>query len=97
VPAIIGRVKMGYVCAMNASTGALLWKTPVGAHNGHDDDSLLLLEHKLTIMLTYTFEPGALGGVLTNLAVADGSVCVATTVCRSSRRPWTRSTAARRA
>ena len=34
VPAVIGGGKMGYVYAMNASTGALLWKTPVGAHDG---------------------------------------------------------------
>jgi len=78
VPAIIGGGKMGYVYAFNASTGALLWKTPVGAHDGHDNDSLLLLEHKLTITLPYTFEPGSLGGVLTNMAAADGSVYVAT-------------------
>ena len=73
VPAVIGGGKMGYVYAMNASTGALLWKTPVGAHNGHDNDSALLLAHQLTIKLPYTFEPGPLGGVLTNMAVADGS------------------------
>jgi alcohol dehydrogenase (cytochrome c) len=78
VPAVIGGGKMGYVYAMNARTGALLWKTPVGAHNGHDNDSQLLLEHKLTIKLPYTFLPGALGGVLTNMAVADGSVYLAT-------------------
>jgi len=62
---------------MNASTGALLWKTPVGVHNGTDDAGLLLLEHKLTIKLPYTWEPGSLGGVLTNMAVADGSVYAA--------------------
>ena len=78
VPAVIGGGKMGDVYAMNAATGALLWKTPVGAHNGTDNDSLLLLEHKLTIKLPYTFEPGALGGILTDMAVADGSVYVAT-------------------
>ena len=77
-PAVIGGGKMGYVYAMNASTGALLWKTPVGAHNGHDDDSALLLTHQLTIKLPYTFEPGALGGILTNMAVAGGSVYLAT-------------------
>ena len=77
VPAIIGGGKIGIVYAMNASTGALLWKTPVGAHNGTDDAWLLLLEHKLTIKLPYTWEPGSLGGVLTNLAVADGSVYAA--------------------
>jgi alcohol dehydrogenase (cytochrome c) len=78
VPAIIGGGKMGYVYAMNASTGALLWKTPVGAHNGHDNDSALLLTHQLTIKLPYTFEPGPLGGVLTDMAVAGGSVYLAT-------------------
>jgi alcohol dehydrogenase (cytochrome c) len=78
VPAIIGGGKMGYVYAMNASTGALLWKTPVGAHNGHDNDSALLLSHQLTIKLPYTFEPGPLGGILTNMAAADGSVYLAT-------------------
>ncbi len=78
VPAVIGGGKMGDVYAMNAATGALRWKTPVGAHNGTDDDSLLLLEHKLTIKLPYTMEPGPLGGVLTDMAVADGSVYVAT-------------------
>ncbi len=78
VPAVIGGGKMGYVYAMNAANGALLWKTPVGAHNGHDNDSALLLAHQLTIKLPYTFEPGPLGGILTNMAVADGSVYLAT-------------------
>ena len=78
VPAIIGSGKMGIVYAMNASTGALLWQTPVGAHDGTDDDSALLLEHKFTLKLPYTWEPGPLGGVLTNMAVAGGSVYVAT-------------------
>ena len=76
-PAIIGGGKVGIVYAMNASTGALLWKTPVGVHNGTDDAGLLLLEHKLTIKLPYTWEPGSIGGVLTNMAVADGSVYAA--------------------
>ena len=78
VPAIIASGKMGIVYAMNASTGALLWQTPVGAHDGTDNDSALLLEHKITIKLPYTWEPGPLGGVLTNMAVADGSVYLAT-------------------
>jgi len=78
VPAVIGGGKMGYVYAFNASTGALLWKTPVGVHNGHDDDSALLLSHQLTIKLPYTFEPGPIGGVLTEMAMADGSVYVVT-------------------
>jgi alcohol dehydrogenase (cytochrome c) len=78
VPAVIGGGKMGDVYAMNASTGALLWKTPVGVHDGKDNDSRLLLEHKLTITVPYTYEPGSFGGILTNMAAADGSVYVAT-------------------
>jgi outer membrane protein assembly factor BamB len=77
-PVIVGGGKLGYVYAFNATTGAVLWKTPVGAHNGTDNDSQLLLEHKLTIKLPYAYEPGALGGVLTDMAVADGSVYLAT-------------------
>src|SRR3984893_3976964 len=78
VPAIIGGGKMGDVYAMKASTGALLWKTPVGAHNGTDNDSRLLLEHKLTLKPPYVIAPGSYGGVLANMALADGSVYVAT-------------------
>jgi alcohol dehydrogenase (cytochrome c) len=77
-PVVITAGKMGYVYALDARTVALLWKTPVGKHNGHDNDSLLALSHKLKIKFPYTFEPGPLGGVLSNLAVAGGSVYVAT-------------------
>lgn len=78
VPAIIAGGKMGDVYAFSSATGALLWKTPVGVHNGHDNDSALLLARKLTITFPYTFEPGPLGGVLTDMAVADGCVYLAT-------------------
>lgn len=77
-PAVIGSGKMGIVYAMNASTGALLWKTPVGEHNGHDDLSRLLLAHKTTIKAPLTMLPGSLGGVLTNMALAGGTVYLAT-------------------
>ncbi len=78
VPAVIGGGKMGYVYAMNAKTGRLIWKTPVGAHNGHDDDSLEMLEHRSTVKAPLTIEPGSLGGVLTNMALAGNSVYVVT-------------------
>ena len=77
-PVVIGGGKMGYVYEMDAQTGKLIWKTPVGEHNGHDNDSLLALEHKSTLKVPFTYVPGALGGVLTNMAVADDSVYVAT-------------------
>jgi alcohol dehydrogenase (cytochrome c) len=78
VPVVIGSGKMGYVYEMNAKTGKLIWKTPVGGHNGHDNDSLLALEHSSTVKAPYTILPGNLGGVLTNLSLADNSIYVVT-------------------
>jgi outer membrane protein assembly factor BamB len=78
VEVVIGSGKMGYVYEMNATSGKLIWKTPVGVHNGHDDDSLLALEHRSTLKAPFTIVPGPLGGVLTDLAVAHGSVYVDT-------------------
>ena len=70
---------MGYVYEMNADTGKLIWKTPVGEHNGHDNDSLEALEHKHHAQGAATRSlPGSLGGVLTNLALAGNSIYVAT-------------------
>lgn len=77
-PVVIGSGKMGDVYEMNATTGQLLWKTPVGKHNGNDDDSLLALEHKSKLKAPFTILPGSYGGVLSNLALADGTVYVAT-------------------
>lgn len=78
IPVVLGSGKMGYVYEMNAKTGKLIWKAPVGEHNGHDNDSLLALEHRLTIKTPYSILPGSLGGVLTNMALADGTVYVVT-------------------
>jgi outer membrane protein assembly factor BamB len=75
---VIGSGKMGYVYEMNAGTGKLIWKTPVGAHNGHDNDSLRALEHRSTLEAPLTILPGSIGGALSDLAVADNSVYVAT-------------------
>jgi outer membrane protein assembly factor BamB len=78
VSVVIGSGKMGYVYEMNASTGKLIWKTSVGAHNGHDNDSLKALERRSTLKAPLTILPGSLGGVLADLAVASNSVYVAT-------------------
>jgi outer membrane protein assembly factor BamB len=77
-PAVIGGGKMGYVYAMSATTGKLIWKTPVGTHDGHDGDSLLAFQHRITLTTPYLYEPGALGGVLTNMALAGNTVYAAT-------------------
>jgi outer membrane protein assembly factor BamB len=57
---VIGSGKMGYVYEMDASTGKLIWKTPVGAHDGHDNDSLQALEHHSTLKAPLTILPGSL-------------------------------------
>jgi outer membrane protein assembly factor BamB len=77
-PVVIGSGKMGIVYEMNAKTGRLLWKTPVGEHNGHDNDGQLALAHQLKITVPYTIAPGSFGGVLTNLASAGDTVYVVT-------------------
>jgi outer membrane protein assembly factor BamB len=76
--AIIGGGKMGIVYAMSAHSGALLWKTPVGEHNGHDGDSLDLLDHRSTLHVPLLFLPGSFGGILTDMAVAENTVYVST-------------------
>ena len=77
-PAIIGSGKMGVVYAMNAGTGKLIWKTPVGEHSESDNYPLEAMEHTLTLTAPYTILPGSLGGVLSNLALASSTVYVAT-------------------
>ncbi len=66
---VIGAGKVGYVLALDAATGHLLWKTAVGTHNGHDHDNLYAL-HGETFRLSVpeTVYPGQLGGVIAPLA-----------------------------
>jgi alcohol dehydrogenase (cytochrome c) len=77
-PAIIGSGKMGVVYAMNAGTGKLIWKTPVGRHGQSDTFPLEAMDHKLTLKAPYSILPGSLGGVLSDLALAGNSVYAAT-------------------
>jgi outer membrane protein assembly factor BamB len=76
-PMVLDAGKMGYVYSMNPKTGKLNWETPVGIHNGHDLDSLHAFEGKFKKpKLPYKYYPGLLGGVETNMAVAEGMVFV---------------------
>jgi outer membrane protein assembly factor BamB len=78
-PVVVDSGKMGYVYVMNANTGKLLWKKPVGKHNGHDNDAVLAMQHKLHPKLPYVYYPGIYGGVETNMALADGVIYVPVT------------------
>jgi glucose dehydrogenase len=76
-PMLIDAGKMGYVYSMDPETGELNWKTAVGEHNGHDEEDLLALEGRLKKpKLPYRYLPGIVGGVETNMAVAEGMAFV---------------------
>lgn len=84
-PTVIDAGKMGYVYAMNATTGKLFWKTPVGKHNGHDNDGLLAMEHKLKLQTPYTVCPGITGGSRRRWRWPTAwSTCPSTTTARST-------------
>ena len=67
---VLAAGKMGVVYAMNRETGALLWETEVGEHNGNDKLASYPVDGKITVL------PGILGGVETPMAYADGVVYV---------------------
>jgi outer membrane protein assembly factor BamB len=70
--------KMGIVYAVDRDSGELVWKTPVGTHNGHDDDGAAQLEGGLVLPeIPFEVYPGPYGGVETNMAVSDGVVYAA--------------------
>jgi outer membrane protein assembly factor BamB len=70
---VIGAGKAGIVVELNQKTGDMIWQTPVGKHNGHDNDGLLTLaEAKKKLKFPYTVYPGILGGVESPLA-SDGT------------------------
>jgi outer membrane protein assembly factor BamB len=65
----IGAGKNGLVVAVDAKTGKMVWKTPVGKHNGHDEDGLLAMRGELSkLPKQATVYPGILGGVIAPMA-----------------------------
>lgn len=68
---VIGAGKSGIVIALDRKTGKLLWKRPVGMHNGHDDIGKEAMEGK-TPKYPVEIIPGSLGGVIAPMAT-DGS------------------------
>jgi outer membrane protein assembly factor BamB len=75
-PVVLAAGKGGFVFAFDPASGRQLWKTPVGIHNGHDDDDQLALDGKLQLQAPFTLLPGEIGGVETDMAAADGVVYV---------------------
>ncbi len=79
-PVVIDGGKAGILIELSAQTGKLIWKLPVGAHNGHDQDGLLTENAKPTshvgLPSEFCLQPGALGGIETQLA-SNGSTTFA--------------------
>jgi outer membrane protein assembly factor BamB len=65
----IGAGKSGVVVALDANTGKVVWKRPVGTHNGHDSDNLPAMRGEYSKLKTgVTVYPGLLGGVIAPMA-----------------------------
>ena len=79
-PVVIDGGKAGILIELSAQTGKLLWKLPVGVHSGHENDGLIT-EHDtpasaFAMPAKFTLEPGAYGGVESELA-SNGSLVFA--------------------
>ncbi|MGX7827322.1 outer membrane protein assembly factor BamB family protein [Actinokineospora sp. 24-640] len=76
---VIGSGKTGYVYSFDRHSGELLWKTPVGRHNGHDDDNLIAMSGEMSRMPRMPFElyPGVLGGLPAPAAIDDTTIYAA--------------------
>ena len=80
---IVDGGKAGIMIELDAQTGKLLWKRPVGIHSGPENDGLLT-EHdapasRFLFPAEFTLEPGVFGGVESELA-SDGSTAFAAVV-----------------
>ena len=71
-PVVIDGGKAGILIELNARTGELLWKLPVGVHSGHDNDGLLTENatptSHIALPARYVLEPSVFGGVESPLA-----------------------------
>lgn len=67
----IGAGKSGFVVAVDAKTGAPVWKRAVGKHNGHDNDPLYAMHGEYSKIKPGEVFPGEIGGVIAPMA-SDG-------------------------
>ena len=79
-PVVIDGGKAGVLVELNAQTGKLLWKLPVGVHSGPADAGLITENatptSPIALPATFSLEPGVFGGVESQLAT-NGSTTFA--------------------
>jgi len=77
---VIGGGKAGILIELNAQTGKLIWKLPVGVHRGPGDAGLLTENARpgspISLPARFDLEPGVFGGVESQLA-SNGSTTFA--------------------
>lgn len=73
----IGSGKSGYVVAADVKSGKVVWKRPLGIHNGHDQDGLLAMRGESSKIKPETeIYPGFLGGIIAPIAANETTVFV---------------------
>lgn len=72
----IGSGKNGIVTAVDAKTGKPVWSTPVGKHNGHDQDGEYAMRGQISKIKKGEVLPGNLGGVIAPPAANSSTVFV---------------------
>ncbi len=80
-PVVIDGGKAGILIELNAQTGKLLWKLPVGVHSGPGDAGLITQNATPTspipLPARFELEPGVFGGVESQLATNGSTVFAA--------------------
>ncbi len=80
-PVVIDGGKAGILIELNAQTGKLLWKLPVGVHSGHENDGQLTEyatpKSHIPLPATFSLEPGVFGGVESQLATNGSTIFAA--------------------
>jgi alcohol dehydrogenase (cytochrome c) len=80
-PVVIDGGKAGILVELNAQTGRLLWKLPLGVHTGHDNDGVLTENatptSRIPLPAEFTLEPSVFGGMESPLATNGSTVFAA--------------------
>jgi len=74
---VLGAGVSGILVAVDQASGKLLWRTPVGVHNGHDNDGLLAMRGEYaSLKVPMDVYPGTFGGVAAPFSVAGSMAFV---------------------